>query len=172
MPNGANYERARNAERRQMPDGARSHTARNPERRQTAGDGGAAGSQPAASRRWPLAPSGAVWHFALFGIPRRSGFRAVWHLAPFGTWRRSAFAPVNVALRVALHAESRVAGAHDRLGPRRRAELPEDVRHMVADRLVADAQPLGDVAVGEPARDEPEHLGLAVGEPGKGARSR
>src|SRR5215211_3454580 len=50
-----------------------------------------------------------------------------------------------------VDADPCLAGPHDRLGARGRADLPEDVRDVIAHRLLADTQPLGDVTVAEPA---------------------
>ena len=46
-------------------------------------------------------------------------------------------------------------------GPRGQAQLGEHVAEVAGDRLLADEQLRGDLAVGEPARDVDEHLGLA-----------
>ena len=54
-----------------------------------------------------------------------------------------------------------VAGEDNRLGARPHAELVEDVRGVVADRLLADAQPLGDVIVAQPFGHQRQHLPLA-----------
>jgi hypothetical protein len=69
MPNGAEFQRAPNAERRQMPNGAKCRRApkfrgRNDRLRQRA--------------RPPLSPSAV----AVFGISRLSEFSAVWNSAP------------------------------------------------------------------------------------------
>ena len=50
-----------------------------------------------------------------------------------------------------------------RLEPVRRVELAQDVRDVVVGRLDADHELGGDLAVGEPAGDERQHLGLARG---------
>ena len=42
------------------------------------------------------------------------------------------------------------------------AELAEDVRHVVSNRLATQPQPIGDCCIGEPTRKQIEHLGLAV----------
>src|SRR6185503_15999772 len=63
-----------------------------------------------------------------------------------------------------VDSDPRLARPHDRLGARGRADLPEDVRDVIAHRLLADAEPLGYPAVAEAAGNEAEHLGLAVGE--------
>src|SRR5215218_3475807 len=79
MPNGAKSRTARNAKQRGIPN--------NDKRRSGAkGENGTARS----GTRDGVPPSVAVRDFALFGIPRRSGFGAVRHLAPFGISRRSA----------------------------------------------------------------------------------
>src|SRR4051794_1861384 len=50
------------------------------------------------------------------------------------------------------------------LDARVHAQLPVDVRHMGADGLLADEEAGRDLAVGEPVREELEHLDLARGE--------
>jgi len=80
-----------------MPDGAKCQTARNAKRRNDA--------------QWALFC--AAWHFAPFGIWRRSAFCAVRHFAPFGISRRSAFravrhfAPFGISRRSAFRAALR-----------------------------------------------------------------
>ena len=55
--------------------------------------------------------------------------------------------------------------------PRRRAarrvDLRVDVLDVVADRLRRDRQPLGDLLVRQPAREQPQHLDLARRQPGR-----
>src|SRR5204863_7759272 len=63
-----------------------------------------------------------------------------------------------------LASEARFAGTHDRLGSIGDAELVEDVRDVVADRLVADAEPGPDLGVRAALGDQLEDLVLAVGE--------
>ncbi|CAM5740444.1 hypothetical protein SBADM41S_04270 [Streptomyces badius] len=43
-------------------------------------------------------------------------------------------------------------------------EFAEGVLHMVLDRAVRDHQAFGDLLVREPLGDQPQHLGLPVGE--------
>jgi hypothetical protein len=45
-------------------------------------------------------------------------------------------------------------------------ELAEDVRHVRRDGLLADEEPVGDLAVGESVGEQPEHLDLSRREPG------
>src|SRR3954449_1853211 len=52
----------------------------------------------------------------------------------------------------------------DRLGARVHADLLVDPAQVVLDRLVRDHELLRDVAVGEPAGEQVEHLALAGGE--------
>src|SRR5262249_11311761 len=51
-------------------------------------------------------------------------------------------------------------GLHDRLAAALDAQLAEDGVDVELDRVVADAQPLGDPLVGEPLAEELEHLDL------------
>src|SRR6266511_2771111 len=48
-----------------------------------------------------------------------------------------------------------------RLAARANAELPEDRRDVVVNRPLGEHEPLGDLGVAEPLRDEPEYLELA-----------
>src|SRR4030095_9237961 len=84
------------------------------------------------------------------------------------TLRGSSRRSPTAAARAGINAQPRLARAHDRLGARGRADLPEDVRDVIAHGLLADAEPVGDLTVVEAARDEGEHFGLAVGELRKG----
>src|SRR4051812_24610770 len=52
----------------------------------------------------------------------------------------------------------------DRLGARVHPDLLVDAREVVLDRLVGDHELLGDGGVGEPAREQVEHLALARGQ--------
>src|SRR5690606_12064323 len=57
----------------------------------------------------------------------------------------------------------------DRVAPQLDAvvqlQLAQGVLHVVLDGAVGEHQPVGDLASGEPLRDQPEHLGLALGQP-------
>src|SRR3954454_4942279 len=55
-------------------------------------------------------------------------------------------------------------GLDDRLAAALHAELAEDGIDVELDRVVADAQPLGDPLVGEPLTEELQHLALPRGE--------
>src|ERR1044071_10009323 len=53
----------------------------------------------------------------------------------------------------------------DRLATRVGLELAEDRRHVVAHRPGGEEQPLSDLPVAKPLRDQRKHLALARGEP-------
>jgi hypothetical protein len=74
----------RKAKRRQIPNGAKSRTARNPRQRKIPD----CAKSRTATKSGTAPPFGAFWDSALFGIWRRSGFRAVRDFALFGIPRR------------------------------------------------------------------------------------
>ena len=49
----------------------------------------------------------------------------------------------------------------------RDADLRVDVLHVVVGGLRRDHEPVGDLAGGQPEGEQPEHLGLAGGQPGR-----
>src|SRR4029453_4004781 len=51
-----------------------------------------------------------------------------------------------------------------RLAASARAELAEDRRHVMIDRLAGDKEPLGDIGVTQALRDQREPLDLAAGQ--------
>jgi hypothetical protein len=53
------------------------------------------------------------------------------------------------------------------LGPRGEAQLPEDVLDVRRDRALGDDEVVGDLAVGEAAREQQRHLALARGQVGR-----
>lgn len=67
-----------------------------------------------------------------------------------------------------LRAQTRVAGPDDGLGPVVDLELGEDAADVVADGLVRDGQPPGDLPVVEPGGDQVEDLQLARSQPREG----
>src|SRR5918994_874102 len=63
--------------------------------------------------------------------------------------------------------EPAIPREHDRLCAGPYAELVEDVRGVIAHRLLADIQALRDIRIAEPAAHEREDLSLARGQGGK-----
>src|SRR5918996_124942 len=63
--------------------------------------------------------------------------------------------------------EARLVGEHDRLDAVAEIELLEDVRDVCFDGRVADVELLADLRVRETARDEAEHVQLAIGQVGQ-----
>ena len=61
----------------------------------------------------------------------------------------------------ARHDEPRLVGDDHRLRPVAQPELAQDVADVRLHRLVAEDELLGDLAIRETLRDEPEDLGLA-----------
>ncbi len=51
--------------------------------------------------------------------------------------------------------------------PRREVELAQDVRHVAVDRVLADHQAGGDLAIREPFREQTKHVLLAARNAGK-----
>src|SRR5690606_17884606 len=64
-------------------------------------------------------------------------------------------------------AEAGFAGYHDRLGAVGDVELHEDVRDVVADRLLAEVQRPGDLRVAAALGDQGEDLAFPVGQLGE-----
>src|SRR5262245_36837725 len=58
-----------------------------------------------------------------------------------------------------------LVGERARRGARRHAELRVDVLQVPGDRVLADDERRGDVAVAVPRSDQPQHLQLALAEP-------
>src|SRR5215212_8734168 len=58
-------------------------------------------------------------------------------------------------------AEPSVPREHDRLRPRPDTELVEQVRQVIPDGLLADAEPLGDLRVAQPLPEQRQRLALA-----------
>jgi hypothetical protein len=56
--------------------------------------------------------------------------------------------------------EPETDGLCARLAARADAELAQDRRDVVVDRLLGEEEPLGDLGVAEPLRDEPKYLYL------------
>ena len=65
-----------------------------------------------------------------------------------------------------------LAGQHGRLGAALQAELGEDARDVVLDRLLGEEHPLADLPVGQALGDQREQLELLLGQVGELGRGR
>jgi hypothetical protein len=68
------------------------------------------------------------------------------------------------AMALARGDQTALVGGHHHLGAVAEVELGEDPPDVGLDRLLGDDQVAGDLGVGQPAGDERQHLGLALGE--------
>src|SRR5262245_30922649 len=68
------------------------------------------------------------------------------------------------ARRPVLAADAQAARLGARLAAGAHVELAQDRRDVVADRLLGDEQPVGDLGVADPLAEKLEHLDLASGE--------
>src|SRR5688500_16976306 len=88
------------------------------------------------------------------------------HVAIARTWRNSSSSYQLMAPHSShgLDLLARALHGHRHRRARRHVELDEEVRDMPFDRLAAEHEPLGDLAVRQSLGDEPRHLLLARGQ--------
>src|SRR6266498_186801 len=118
---------------------------------------------------WSVAPAAPGWTCAASPTSR----------SPFPTRRdrRLAAAPSSGmrprSRRVARSDQAALVGGHDHLGAVAEVELAEYPADVGLDSLLGQHQRAGDLAVGQPPRDQLHHLDLARGEAGEpvGVRS-
>src|SRR5687768_124300 len=87
--------------------------------------------------------------------------------APRRTWGAGRDAGCRTpldALRLGRGDEADSDGVERRLRPAHQPQLAEDAAHVGLDGLLADAELARDLLVGLPHRNEPQHVGLALGE--------
>jgi len=72
--------------------------------------------------------------------------------------------PAEMAESRTASEQTQPAGLRDRRRPRRAAEFSPDVRHVPANGVPADHELLRDLLVGEPVRDEREHVTYTPGQ--------
>jgi hypothetical protein len=75
--------------------------------------------------------------------------------------RQLASGTINLRLALICRNEPTITCKHDRLRPRPYAEFVEEIRGMIANRLLTYRQTLCDIGVAQPFGHQREHLALA-----------